>query len=251
MGNRLRTLKTKIGKTKLEDGKTLGGQKRLTGLMINEIQEYYGLAIIRNTDNLENMTNAVWSTFYHLSSTNEEPAHGMCPTGSESWCKYQKSLVTKETYDHNKHTHLPKVVMEMIKPIFTDLSKPDLLRRCLHKGTQNPNESLNNIIWTRIPKSVFVMKETLELGVYEAVATYNKGNVARIEILQKLGISPGQQCVSMMKKFDETRLKKAEKAVQEIEKKCRKKNTLARKKIEDQYEELEGPDNPAYGAGMY
>lgn len=42
-----------------------------------------------------------------------------------------------------------------------------------------------------------------------SVATYNKGGLARIEILGKLGTSPGQQCVTAMKTFDETWFKKS------------------------------------------
>lgn len=95
------------------------------------------------------------------------------------------------------------------------------------------------------------MRDTLEIGVYEAVATYNKGNMARVEILEQLGITPGQQCVATMKKFDEIRVLKAEKAAQEIEKRCRKQLSIARKRLEDHYDELEDPDNPAYEAGMY
>lgn len=71
--------------------------------------------------------------------------------------------------------------------------------RCLQKGTQNANESLNNIIWSRIPKSTFVMRDTLEIGVYKIVATYNKGHMARVEILEQLGITPGQQYVATIK----------------------------------------------------
>ena len=45
MGTRLRTLKFKHGKTKLRDGKTLGGRNRLTDAAILAIQKYCGLAI--------------------------------------------------------------------------------------------------------------------------------------------------------------------------------------------------------------
>ena len=54
-----------------------------------------------------------------------------------------------------------------------------------------------------------------------------------------------------MKELDDARIKKAEKAIQEIEKKCRQKITLAKRKLEDAFEEQEDPDNPLYGAGMH
>jgi hypothetical protein len=45
-------------------------------------------------------------------------------------------------------------VMDAIKPLFGDLASVNLLKGCLHGKTPNPNESLNSVIWTRIPKTV-------------------------------------------------------------------------------------------------
>lgn len=251
MGSRLRKLKQKMGKEKLEDGKTLGGRGRLTFAAISEIQNYYGLAIRRNVHSLEAMKMAVWAEYFHLGSSNESPAHQMCPKGADSWCKYQRAQASGEDYNHNAHTHYPEMVMLQIKPIFQDLARPELLRRCLHGGTQNACESLNSVIWSRLPKTTFIMKKTLEIGVYEAISTYNEGNIARLHIFSKLGISPGENCVARMKQVDMRRMQKADKSIEEIEKKCRQKRTLLKRKLEDTYEKEEDPDNPSYGAGMH
>lgn len=251
MGTRLRTLKTKFGKNKLSDGKTISGQGRLTGSAIQQITTYYGLAIRRNTDSLTKMKQAVWALFFHLISSDSEPAHGLCPKGEDTWCKYQKAKKNKENYIHKDHFHLPAVIMSELKPIFRDLSKPELLKRCLHGGTQNLSESLNNMIWARLPKRTFVMMTTLELGVYDAIAVFNKGNIVRCEVLAKLGIVPGENCVKALQDIDNLRIKKANRAIEEIAKKCRRQTTLARKKIEDDHEAAEDPDNPSYGAGMH
>lgn len=109
--------------------------------------------------------------------------------------------------------------MEELKPIFKDLAHPSLLERCLHGGTQNACESLNSVIWSRLPKTTFILKTTLQFGVYEAIATYNEGNITKCKILNKLGIVPGNECVERMKQVDALRIKKANKAVEEIEKK--------------------------------
>lgn len=175
----------------------------------------------------------------------------MCPKTPDTWCKYQQAVQRKENYDHNLHNHVAPVVMEKVKPIFRDLADPKLLSKCLHGGTQNSSESLNQIIWSRIPKSTFVLKETLELGVYDAVACFNKGNIVKCEVLMKLGIVPGRMCVEVMKNIDLLRIKKAQKAVDKLEKKCRQKQTAAKRHLEDLYEQEEDPDNSAYGAGMH
>lgn len=251
MGTRLRKLKEKKGNTTLSDGKKIGGRGRLTKVIIDEIQTYYGLAILRNTDSLVNMKRAIWATYFHLASSDQDPAHGLCPKDPDTWCKFRKSELLGTDYKHSDHTHLPPTVMAEIKPIFRDLSQEHLLRKCLHGGTQNPCESLNSIIWNRLPKPIFVMKNTLDLGVYEAIATFNDGNITKCKILGKFGISPGPMCINTMKNFDLTRIKNAEKDMLEIEKKCRKQRDIAKKRLEDMYEEQEDPDNPSYGAGMH
>lgn len=67
-----------------------------------------------------------------------------------------------------------------------------MLEKCLHGKTQNQNESLNGMVWQRIPKEVFVGLETLELGLYDAVAHFNIGSVAVIKLLNALGITSGK-----------------------------------------------------------
>ena len=70
---------------------------------------------------------------------------------------------------------MPKTIGKEIKPIYKDLSNPDLLRKCLHGGTQNANESFNMVLWSRGPKDTFIGKNALEMGAYDAVLTFNDG----------------------------------------------------------------------------
>ncbi|KAG8236817.1 hypothetical protein J437_LFUL014083 [Ladona fulva] len=53
--------------------KGLGGRGKLTGKLINELTVNYGLAISRNSDSVEKMKHATWTTFFHNSSIDEEP----------------------------------------------------------------------------------------------------------------------------------------------------------------------------------
>nr|XP_042913800.1 uncharacterized protein LOC122273890 [Parasteatoda tepidariorum] len=208
MGCRLRRLVKKMKGEKLSDKKVLGGRGRLTDSQIDKLQTYYGLAIRRNVGNLDHMRQAVWAIFYHKYSTDEKPQHGLCPSGTESWCGYQKALVSGMSYEHKNS--LPAAVMETIRPIFRDLAHPDLLKKCLHGKTQNPNESLNNVIWSRIPKNVVVHIDTLQFGVFEAVSVFNEGNIVRCQVLQKLNLPPGQYCVIAMQSIDKERIRNAE-----------------------------------------
>lgn len=86
MGSRLRKMKkeasvdvvTKKGKTIKRS--LLGGQGKLTDLVIDKLQSYYGRAIRDNihTD-IKTLREAVWTKFFHLSSTGKSPAHSFCP----------------------------------------------------------------------------------------------------------------------------------------------------------------------------
>ncbi|KAG8241870.1 hypothetical protein J6590_077138 [Homalodisca vitripennis] len=88
-------------------------------------------------------------------------------------------------------------------------------------------------------------------GVWQFHGTYNEGNIVRCQVLDRLGIRPGANCAKRMKRIDELRVQKADKANQEIEIKCRQKRSMLKKRLEDQYEMEEDPDNPSYGAGMH
>lgn len=74
----------------LSDGKPLGGTKKLTDKVINRLQRDYGLAIRQNTHSVEAMKKAVWALYFHTSSTDEKPEHGLCPKRPDSWCKYNR-----------------------------------------------------------------------------------------------------------------------------------------------------------------
>lgn len=195
------------------------------------------------------MRRDVWAEYFHLQSSNEKPQHGLCP--ENSWCKYKKSVASGTPYDHSKHFHLPEHTMLELKDIFRDLSNKDLLRKCLHGKTQNPNESVNNIIWSRLPKINFVALNTLELGVFDAVAYFNEGNIAKCFVLRKLGIAPGTNCCKILKDLDMVRIAKSDREAQEIQKKIRHSKEIAKRKLEDEFDVEDSKAGPSYASGMY
>lgn len=48
----------------------------------------------------------------------------------------------------------------------------------------NVNESFDNMIWTSVPKILFMVSHTLKLGIYDALAIFNVGNAGRLEELR-------------------------------------------------------------------
>ncbi|GFX33437.1 uncharacterized protein TNCV_4122711 [Trichonephila clavipes] len=247
MGTRLRRLKTKMRGQKPSDGKPLCGRNRLTEAEIDRLQAYYGLAIRRNLSSVKDMQQAIWAIFLHKLSIDEKPQHGFCPSDSDTWCKFKKAELLGETYHHKNS--LPVDVVEAMRPVFRDLANPELLKKCLHGGTQNPNESVNNVIWSRVPKKTFVQLEVLSLGTYDAVSSFNMGNVSKLEILRKMCIEPGDYTVQAMECLDKQRLLRAKYYCLQKTKEVRKEKRLKRKKEDDEL--LKNADDLEYGAKMF
>lgn len=175
--------------------------------------------------------------------------HALCPKTPDTWCKLQKPALSQEEYNHEDHNHVVPMLTKELKQTYRDLADPVLLTKCLHGGTQNPSESFSNIVWSPTPKTTFVIRNPLELGAYDAVASYNEGNIVKWQVLQKLGIVQARNLLEAMKNFHEIRIKKADKAVDKVEQKCRQKQMAAKRRLED--EAQEDPDSPTYWAGIH
>ena len=128
MGSRLRELKRKKQGLKLSDGKSVGGKGRLTDKVVDKIQNFFGQAIRRNTGDQAGMKKNIWAIFHHMIINDKESLeiqHDLCPK-KDTWCKF---WANKENY--SEKNRLPHVFRELLKPIFTDLTKDELLKRCL------------------------------------------------------------------------------------------------------------------------
>ena len=107
---------------------------------------------------------AIWAVFHHSISDDEQHHHQFCPTGSDSWCKFNRALA--DNVEPPKHTpKLPKDLGPFIKPVFTALSKRELLEKCVLGATQIQNESFNNIIWSLCPKMGFCSVVSVDIAV--------------------------------------------------------------------------------------
>lgn len=85
--------------------------------------------------------------------------------------------------------------------------------------------------------------DTLKIGAYDAVVTYNTGYLGRIQVLQHLFGDAGANCVIGFKHLDHVRVRKADKKSQEVEMKLRKVQRKKKRKLEEieQEDEVYGP----------
>lgn len=247
MGTRLRKLKTTLGKSKLSDGKTIGGKGRLTDSSINKLTNYYGNAIRGNTASVSDMRTAIWAVWAHTGSSDEEPMHWFCPKGPNSWCKYNIAVYNNVKNYKHKNT-MPKAVMEVIKPIFKDLSHPKLLKRCLGGKTQNANESLNSLIWKYSPKVIGSGRNVAEIAAYFATCVFNDGSKAILDVLHALEMNIEKRTILDCINTDKTRLNIAEKRVDDSSLDARRAKRM--KKVHET-ELLMAKEGEIYASGCF
>lgn len=222
------------------------GWGKLTDRSIGELTKFYGLAIRRNADSVENMKEAIWATFFHCSSSDNNPKHHKCPPGDQSWCKWRQAEASG-TLGSFKHTREPfnPTVLQAIKPIYQDLSSDELLERCLGAHTQNSNESLNSCIWSLAPKHLHSGKTIVEIATYLAIIIFNEGYQGVLETMSVMGINVGRRARTCASRLDAERVDRSERRVSDVVKRARieqRENQAAQRELlQDQEGEVYGP----------
>ena len=111
------------------------------------------LEVRSNCGNLEGMKAAIYATIFHCASSKKRNLHTWSPDGPDTWCRFKPQDKANITDLYKCGPGLPDNIIAQIRPIYDRLSSDDLLVKCLNGKTQNQNESLNGMIWNRLPKS--------------------------------------------------------------------------------------------------
>ena len=163
------------------------------------------LPIRGNVGDIDKMFDAIWAVFYHViidPSLTLDEQHKLCPR--QGWCKYWTDV-----QNYNESRRLPAVFGDLLKPIFNRLSDRTLLARCQGGYTQNQNESVNNVLWSRCLKTKFCGYNKVYLAVCDAVAYFNAGAAARPTVLRKMGLNVPPSTHFFVHKKNATRITRA------------------------------------------
>lgn len=114
--------------------------------------------------------------------------------------------------------------------------------------TQNANESLNSVIWSKCPKVRNVSFRAVESAVAEAVAEYNFGGSSFARSLAISGIKAGNVSHKIISRRDKRRVKHANRKNSIKFKEYRKKIQMIKTYREQKLKEKEGK---TYGAGEF
>jgi len=142
---------------------------------------------------------------------------------------------------------LDATVAKYIFPIFEDLSRKDLLERCLGGHTQNANESFNATVWRLAPKHLHCGRKIIEIVAWIAAGIFNEGYLSVLRIMSSMDITIGPVCREIASRNDENRMKSQERCSRSLGQpatKLVKQQQLQRNEL---FEEEEGL---SYGAGI-
>ena len=135
-------------------------------------------------------------------------------------------------YEYEKPLNEWFWVKHLILPIINELQSDELLKKCLYGQTQNSNEALNALIRSRVPKSTFVGKGTIEMGTDSVILHYNDGVKGVLEVLSLFGLS-GVVTQNASVSVDLDRVKRMTRKSSEKSKKRRKQLRSLKKGFND------------------
>ena len=235
-------------------GTTLGGRKQgsLTQAKIALLQSHYKKAVASKSATVGELSKKIWTTFYHASSTDCNPQHHLCPTGTRSWCFYNRALAFGKDPPSHKNRSSSSIsphVAEKVRGVYERLTAPELLQRCLKGLTQNANEAIHSTIWSRCPKHLFAGRRRVEIATTIAVGNFNSGSTSLRELTEECGCGVGKISIAHGLKRDFARIKRAEKA-ETVEAK-RRRVDMARAVTVAQQEFLAAEGGPSYISGGF
>lgn len=236
VGHYQKRVGTRIRKAKKE----VKGLRGLPDWMVDKLQNYFGIALRSNTGtSAKQMGDAIWASFLHVASSENNNFHSLCDKSPTSWCQYQRDRINGTNF-YKPGPGLSNDVIRLVKPIYQDLIKEEEMEKCLHGLTQNHNESFNNMVWERAPKKIYISLQKMKFSVYDAIACFNEGRVSTLNIFKEIGIVPGYYTVEFCSLLNTRRKRKADYRWTEAVKKRRKVLRSRNKKRNDKNKSVEG-----------
>jgi hypothetical protein len=104
-------------------------------------------------------------------------------------------------------TPISREVAKLIFPVYQRLTSPFLLEKCLGGYTQNANESLHSVLWSKVPKQRFFNYARFRYSTGQAVGEFNEGVAHLRRQIDSMGWSVGDYTLRIQKKKDILRLR--------------------------------------------
>ena len=90
--------------------------------------------------------------------------------------------------------------------MYERMSDTNLLKWMEKGKTQNTNECLHSVIWSRCQKTVFIGKHKLHGATASAIASFNEGSSDLSQVMQKMAIVTNELLIVYMEEIDQRRI---------------------------------------------
>ena len=161
-------------------------QHKLPEWKADYIASNYSTVILHNRGNTpDKLSRALRLLLDHAAGN-----HSGCPTGDNSWCRWNKpsSSTTPAT-----STTLTTIDIQKVQEAFSTYATTEFCSHLTLGLTQNANESLHNMIWCLCPKNKYVSPQSIRISTAIAVLTFNEGELSLFGIMYDLGLAPYRQ----------------------------------------------------------
>ncbi|KAL8598141.1 hypothetical protein ACOMHN_043212 [Nucella lapillus] len=197
------------------------------------------------------MAHAVWASVMHCTSTDASPHHRFCPQGRESWCFFNRAQARGQPaprHQGNVTAPITRKIFTKLELVYRKLADPDLLKRCIRGKTQNANESLHGIIWSRFPKHTFASRDKVEATTLLSVGEFNMGATASHNFRTAQGLPVGNN-TRLGQQRDRSRVAHSRRSQEQ--KQLRRKERVRQAKEMERRRNLQAEGGPAYAPGGF
>ena len=87
------------------------------------------------------MQDAILASLFHVASSENDNFHVYCPKTYDSWCQYQRDAINN-TNVYTPGAGISNDVIAAIKPVYADLTKPDILQKMPSWSYTKPERKL-------------------------------------------------------------------------------------------------------------
>ena len=118
----------------------------------------------------------------------------------------------------NAPHHLePVFLIDLLEPLYTNrLASFELLSECLPGVTQNVLESINSILWQKVPKHKFHGTKRVHIGACSTVIYYNQGATDKFCVLILMSLPLFHNALEVAGGKDQQRLKRLKQISQKV-----------------------------------
>ena len=196
-------------------GKTAKNTKhRLTDFAIKKREDYFRNVLVKYklgakataeqyTHAIKEARREILAGHFHSCVSESDIRHYYC-RAEDGWCK----KVMNEKFEEKPY-YLEEKCRRILMKDYKRFTSDVILRRCLRAKTQNQQESINNMLWARIPKRKYHGRRRVETAVDSTILNWCLGSKAHRLVMDNLQLEVGKTTKKIGLAADKNRVKRS------------------------------------------